>query len=307
MKAVVLPSYGEADRLEIRDIAEPTPGPNEIKVRVAAAGINPVDLKLRSGMYKAYMPLDLPAILGRDVSGEIVSLGPDVKGFKVGERVLGFVRNGYADFVVAPVGSFAEVPPKLDLIDAAALPLVLLTGAQLVEDAADVKKGDTVLVTGATGSVGRVAVFAAKARGATVYAGVRAEHEVEAAKLGLHGVVALDDDRQIEDLPMLDVLADTVGGETTQRLLRKLKPGARIGSVVGEPAHAKERGFAVRAFMARPDAARLAQLVADVAAGELVIPIAGRFPMEEVVEAQRMAEKGGVGKVLLTTGAPASA
>ncbi len=303
MKAVVLPSYGEADRLEVREIAEPSPGPNEIKVRVAAAGINPIDWKLRSGAAKARIPLDLPAILGRDVSGEVVALGPRVTDFHVGERVLGFVKNGYADYVVAPVGAWAEVPEALDLVDAAALPLVLLTGAQLVEEAADVKEGETVLVTGATGSVGRVAVFCAKARGAKVYAGVRAEHEVEAAKLGVHGVVALDDDREIEALPMLDALADTVGGETTLKVLRKLKPGARIGTTVGEPAGAKERGFVVHAFLARPDAARLAELTADVAAGELVIPIAKRFPFDEAAQAMRLAEKGGGGKVLLTTSA----
>jgi NADPH:quinone reductase-like Zn-dependent oxidoreductase len=301
MKAVVLPTYGEPDLLEIREIAEPTPGPNEIKVHVAAAGINPIDLKLRSGAFKAYMPLDLPAILGRDVAGEVVAVGPRVTNFKVGTRVLGVVKNGYADYVVAPVGSWAEVPKKLDLVDAAALPLVLLTGAQLVEEAADVKAGDKVLVTGATGNVGRVAVYAAKARGAEVYAGVRAEHEVEAAKLGVRGVVALDDDREIDALPPLDALADTVGGETAQRLLRKLKPGARIGSVVGEPAGAKERGFVVHAFLARPDAGRLAELAAAVADGQLVIPIARRFPLTEAAEAQRLAEQGGVGKVLLTT------
>ena len=305
MKAVVLPSYGEAERLEVREIAEPTPGPNEIKVRVAAAGINPVDCKLRSGAFKAHMPLDLPAILGRDVAGEVVAVGPRVTNFKVGARVLGYVKNGYADYVVAPVGAWAEVPAKLDLVDAAALPLVLLTGAQLVEEAADVQERDSVLVTGATGSVGRVAVFAAKARGAKVYAGVRAEHEVEAAKLGVHGVVALDDDREIDTLPMLDALADTVGGETAQKLLRKLKPGARIGSTVGEPTGAKDRGFVVHAFASRPDAARLAELTAAVASGELVIPIARRFPFDEAAQAQRLAEQGGVGKVLLTTSASA--
>jgi NADPH:quinone reductase-like Zn-dependent oxidoreductase len=303
MKAVVLPSYGEAERLEIREIAEPTPGPNEIKVRVVAAGINPVDWKQRSGRLAKYMPLDLPAILGRDVAGDVVAVGSRVTNFKVGARVLGYVNKGYADYVVAPVGAWAEVPKKLDLVDAAALPLVLLTGAQLVEEAADVKKGDVVLVLGATGSVGRVAVFCAKGRGATVYAGVRGEHEVEATKLGVRGVVALDDDRQIEELPPIDALADTVGGETTQKVLRKLKPGARIGSTVGEPASAKERGFVVKAFLTRPDAARLAELAAAVANHELVIPIARRFPLGEAAEAQRLAEKGGVGKVLLTTDA----
>jgi NADPH:quinone reductase-like Zn-dependent oxidoreductase len=299
MRAIVLPEYGEASRLELRDIAEPTPGPNEIKVRVAAASLNPIDWKLRGGAYKAYMQLELPAVLGRDVSGEVVAVGPGVTSPRVGARVLGLVNHGYAEYVVAAVGAWAEVPAGMDLVDAAALPLVLLTGTQLIEQAADVHAGQTVLVTGATGGVGRAAVFAAKKRGAIVYAGVRGVHEVAAAKLGVHAVVALDDDRQIDKLPMLDVLADTVGGPTTQKLLGKLKPGARIGSVVGEPAGAKERGFEVRGFMAKPDAKRLGELVADVAAGELVIPIERRFALAEAGQAHALAEKGGVGKVLL--------
>jgi NADPH:quinone reductase-like Zn-dependent oxidoreductase len=300
MKAIVLPEYGPPTALVLRDVPEPTPGPGELKVRVVAAGINPIDWKLRGGAYKAYMPLELPAVLGRDVSGEVVALGAGVSSPRVGARVLGFVNHGYAELVVAPAGSWAEAPPALDLVDAAALPLVLLTGAQLVEEAADVHAGQTVLVTGATGGVGRVAVFAAKARGATVYAGVRGVHEVEAAKLGVHGVVALDDDRQLETLPPLDALADTVGGATTQKLLGKLKPGGRIGSVVGEPAGAKELGLVVRAFLTHPDAARLGALAAEVAAGRLVIPIVKRFPLAQAAQAHALAEKGGIGKVLLT-------
>ena len=299
MKAVVLPEYGEASRLELRDIAEPTPGPNEIKVRVAAASLNPIDWKLRGGAYKAYSKLELPAVLGRDVSGEVVAVGPGVTSPRVGARVVGLVNRGYAEYVVAPLDAWAEVPAGLDLVDAAALPLVLLTGAQLAEQATDVRAGQTVLVTGATGGVGRAAVFAAKKRGAIVYAGVRGIHEVAAAKLGVHAVVAIDDDREIDKLPMLDALADTVGGPTTQKLLAKLKPGARIGSVLGEPAGAKERGFDVHAFGVKPDAKRLGELVADVAVGELVIPISKRFPLAEAAQAHALAEKGGVGKVLL--------
>jgi NADPH:quinone reductase-like Zn-dependent oxidoreductase len=300
MRAIVLPAYGPPSALTLRELAEPTPGPYEVKVRVAAAGVNPIDWKLRSGAYHKYMPLDLPAVLGRDVSGEVVALGEGVTSPRLGARVLGFVSHGYAEYVVAPAASFAEVPPKLDLVDAAALPLVLLTGAQLVEEAAGVSVGQTVLVTGATGSVGRVAVFVALTRGATVYAGVRAAHEVEAIKLGVHGVVALDDERQVAAMPLLDALADTVGGAATQQLLAKLKPGGRIGSVVGEPEGAKARGFDVHALLTHPDAKRLGELAAAVAAGTLVIPIAKRFPLAEAAGAHELAEKGAGGKVVLT-------
>jgi NADPH:quinone reductase-like Zn-dependent oxidoreductase len=300
MKAVVLPAYGEADRLELRDLPDPAPGPNELKVRVAGASVNPIDWKLRSGALKAFVQLELPAVLGRDASGEVVEVGSEVTGFRVGMRVMGLVNHGYAELVVAPAENWVEVPAKLDLVDAAALPLVLLTGAQLAENAVDAREGQLLLVTGATGSVGRAAVFAAKSRGAKVFAGVRSKHKAEAAKLGADAVVALDDDGDLAKLPPLDAIADTVGGAVTQKLLAIVKPGGTIGSIVGEPAGAKERGLVVRAMLAHPDAKRLAELAGAVAAGKLVIPIAKRFPLREAAAAHKLAESGAGGKVVLT-------
>jgi len=300
MKAVVLTKYGSVEGFELRDLPDPEPGANEIKVRMAGASINPIDWKLRSGAYEKFMKLEFPAVLGRDVSGVVVGVGPGVTAFRVGQRVLGLVDHAYAELVVAAVGAWAEVPANLDLVDAAALPLVALTGAQLAEEATGVREGDVVLVTGATGAVGRVAVFAAKARGAKVYAGVRGAHRALATKLGADGIVALDDDRELAKLPPLDAIADTVGGETTQKLLARLEPGGRIGSVVGEPAGAKDRGFVVRPMMTHPDSKRLGELAAAAAAGKLVVPIAKRLPLADAGAAQALAERGGVGKVLLT-------
>ena len=158
----------------------------------------------------------------------------------------------------------------MDLVDAGAYPLVLLTGAQLIEDAVRPSRGAQLLVTGATGSTGRVAVFVAKAAGARVLAGVRAKHKAEAASLGADQVVALDDEADVARLPALDAIADTVGGETTQKLLGKLKAGGTVGSIVGEPKGARERGLVVRAIMAHADSRRLAQLAGAVAEGKLV-------------------------------------
>jgi NADPH:quinone reductase-like Zn-dependent oxidoreductase len=301
MKAAVLTAYGDVDKLELREVPDVAPGPHELKVRVAGASINPIDWKQRGGHYHAYMPLQFPAIMGKDASGEIVAVGEGVTGFRVGQKVLGRVNGGYAEFVVAPADAWAEIPAGMDIVDAGALPLVLLTGAQLVEEATDLLRGQTVLVTGATGSVGRVAVFAAKARGAKVYAGVRGAHKAAAANLGADAVVAIDDEGEIAKLPMLDAISDTVGGETTQKLLAKLKAGGTIGSIVGEPAGAKERGFVVRGMLTHSDSKRLATLAQAVAAGNLVVPIARRFPLAQAGAAQALAEKGAAGKVLLTT------
>jgi NADPH:quinone reductase-like Zn-dependent oxidoreductase len=299
MRAIVLPEYGPASALQLRTLPDPTPGPNEIVVRMAGASINPIDWKQRGGAYHQYMPLQLPAVLGRDASGTVAAVGSGVTAFAVGDRVLGRVMGGYAELVVAPVAAWARLPPKLDLADAGALPLVLLTGAQLGEEAVDARPGETILVTGATGGVGRVALYTAKARGAKVYAGVRGKQRAAALKLGADGVVALDDDAEIAKLPTLDGIADTVGGETMQKLLAKLAPGGKIGSVVGPPAGAKERGFVVRALVTHDDSKRLGELAQAVADGKLSIPIAKRFPLAEAGAAHELAEKGADGKVLL--------
>ena len=300
MKAIVLTGYGDVDRLEMREVPEPRAAAGELKVRMSASSVNAVDWKIRRGDMKAWMPVDFPHILGRDTSGEVVEVGSQGTGFKVGDRVLGLVRQAYAEYVTAPLDAWALLPAKLDLKDAAALPVVGLTGAQLIEEAVRPRRNDLLLVTGAVGSVGRAALHAATKLGARVIAGVRKGQVPEAAKLGVEGVVALDDPAMVDRIPLLDSIADTVGGETVSRLLPRVKRGGTIGSVLGEPSGAKERGLVVRAIQTHADSKRLAALAQAVVAGELVIPIGGRFPLSNAREAHRLAERGGTGKVLLT-------
>lgn len=301
MRAAVLYEYGPPSNLQLATVPDPSPGANEIAVRVAGAGINPIDWKQRSGAVRQYFPLTLPAILGRDASGTVIAVGAEVSGFKIGDRVLGRVPGGgYAEIVSAPADCWAPAPGALDLADAGGLPLVVLTGAQLIEEATDARAGETILVTGATGGVGRVAVFVAKARGATVLAGVRGSHRRDAERLGADAVVALDDEDEVAALPALDGIADTVGGQTIQKLLGKLRPGGKIGSVLGEPAGAKTRGFSVRAIVTHNDAKRLGELAQAAATGKLGVPVARRFALAEAAAAHALGEKGGVeGKLLL--------
>jgi NADPH:quinone reductase-like Zn-dependent oxidoreductase len=300
MKAVVLTAYGDVGKLELRDVPDPKAQPGTIVVRMAGASINPIDWKMRSGAAKARFPVEFPAILGRDVAGEVIEVGAGVDAFAVGDRVLGLVWQAYAERAAGPVDAWAKLPAGLDLVDAGALPLVLITGAQLIEDAVRPAPGSVVLVTGAVGGVGRTALYAARVAGAQVWAGVRKSQLPEAAKLGASGVVALDDEADWSHLPMLDAIADTIGGESTKKLYGKLKPGGVIGSVVGEPAGAKDRGFTVRAFMAHANSATLSAYANAVAKGELVIPIAKRFPLAQAAEAQALAETGKPGgKVVL--------
>jgi NADPH:quinone reductase-like Zn-dependent oxidoreductase len=301
VKAMALTGYGNVDRLEMRDLPEPRPAPGELKVRVVARSINSLDLKIRRGDVRAWLPIEFPHILGNDASGEVVEIGSQASGFKVGDRVLGFVQHSYAEYVTAPAEAWARVPPNLDLTDAAALPVVALTGAQLIEEAMKPKRGDVLLVTGAMGSVGRAVVNVAQRVGARVIAGVRKRQLPEAERLGVESVVALDDSAAVDRLPALDSIADTVGGEVVARLFPKVKSGGVIGSVVGEPAGANQRGLVVRVIRAHPDSKRLAALAQAAADGELVIPIGRRFPLSNAREAHQLAERGGTGKVLLTT------
>lgn len=298
MRAVVLTGYGGVEKLELQEVSEPQAGPGAVKVRLAATSVNPIDWKLRSGAYRKQRELDFPAILGRDASGEVVATGPGASRFRVGARVLGLVNEAYAQYVVALEGAWAELPESLNASDAAALPLAALTGTQLIEEAVRPRPGEVVLVLGALGSVGRAAVFAARSRGAEVVAGVRGKQKELARALEVD-VVAIDDEAEIKRLPRVDAIADTVGGETIQKLLGKVKPGGTVGSVLGEPTGAREKGLAVRAHLAHPDARRLAALAEAAAAGKLIIPIAKRMPLAQVREAHTLAEKGAGGKIIL--------
>lgn len=301
MKAVVLYEYGDVNKLQFeKDQQEPPFGPSEVRVRVHATSINPVDWKIRSGAARSRMPVDFPAILGRDLAGEVVDVGREVTGFRKGMRVMALANGTYAEFTTVRADVLAPIPDKLSYEQAAALPLVLTTGAQLIERAVNVQPGWTVLVTGAVGGVGRTAVHVARKHGAHVIAGVKRSQIDEAASVGAERVVAIDTDEEIPNLRDLDAIADTVGEPAIGRLLHYLKDGGILGSVLGQPASASSRNIQVRAMMAQPDASRLYELADDVARGEFTIPIAKTFRLEEARKAQDLAEHGHPnGKVLL--------
>jgi NADPH:quinone reductase-like Zn-dependent oxidoreductase len=267
---------------------------------VRATSINPVDWKVRSGEAKARFPVDFPGILGRDLSGEVVEAGRNVTGFAEGMRVMALANGTYAEFTVAKADVLSPIPNALTFEQAAALPLVLTTGAQLIERAVKPKAGQTILVTGALGAVGRTAVHVARKHGVRVIAGVRAGDREKAAELAADQIVALDDEKEIGHLHDLDAIADTIGGTTIQRLMKAIKDNGVLGSVLGVPEGAKKYKIRVEAMMAVPDASRLYELVDEIARGEFSIPIARTMKLQDVQEAHRLAEKGNVGgKIIL--------
>jgi NADPH:quinone reductase-like Zn-dependent oxidoreductase len=299
MRAVVNYEYGGPDVLKYTDYPDPVAGPGEVLVRVAAAGVNPVDIIERTGGDRDWRPA-LPDILGWDVAGSVVGLGPGAKGFSVGDRVLAWTYHTYAELCLVKAELLVKIPQGLELTAAAALPLVTITGNQLIAVAAQPMGGQSVLVSGAFGGVGRSAVFTAKELGARVIAGVLKRQVDSATSLGADEVIALDDETAMKNLAPVDVVANAVRGKTAEQLLGKVKPGGIFASVTGVPENAKDfPSVRTVAFISTQDADRLLRMANAVAAGKLVIPIDRRLPLKDAAEAHAALARGGIGKLLL--------
>jgi NADPH:quinone reductase-like Zn-dependent oxidoreductase len=302
MKAVVLREYGGPEKLKFEDnVPDPQVGGDTVLIAAAAASVNPIDWKVRSGLRQKDFPLSFPAILGRDVSGVVRAVGANVKHFKPGERVIALSNATYAELVAVPVSDVTHLPEGVDLADAAALPLIALTGDQLVRRATNLPKGRALLVTGALGSVGRAAVHTAKKMGAQVIAGVRKKQQEDARSLGTDGVVAIDDDEAVAKLGFVDAIADTVGGEVAAKLIAKVRQGGSFGyaSALPEGTAALNPTVKITRVFAQPDPSKVREFADDVRDGKFVLPIGRRLPLRDAAEAQVLAEKGSVGKIVL--------
>ncbi len=298
MKAVLLHGYGGVDQLVYEEVPIPIAGAGEVLVKLSSASINPIDYKIRRGDMKAIIPLQLPAILGYDLAGQVVALGEGVTTVEVNALVMAVADHTYAEYVTCKAKDLAHMPDGLNPAEAGVLPLVLETGSQLIELGVHPRSGERLLITGALGGVGRTAVHVAKKHGAHVLAGVRASQRVEAEKLGADEVVAVDED--LGGLKDLDAVADTVGHELIDRLIPHIRKNGVLATVVGKPKSADGRDLQVQEVWAVPDPHRLEELAQEIASGEFVIPIAKRFTLAEIRKAHEVAEKGAGGKVLLT-------
>jgi len=299
MKAIVVHEYGGPEVLKLEDYPDPVAGPGEVLIRVAASSVNPIDYKRRAGLTKDFYPMQFPSLIGVDVAGTVVKIGQGVEGFSIGDHVFAMADNTYAELCVVKVAVLAKIPEGLDLIQAAALPLVTVTGNQLLAGTG-IKAGQTVMVVGAVGNVGRSAIFTAKSRGATVIAGVLKRQMDEAKTVGADQFAATDDDAAIANLPPLDAVADTVGGQTAEKLIAKVKSGGVYASVVPPPQDAaKYPSVKVVHVFSKFDRKTLEFMAEAVRDGKLVIPISRKMPLSKAAEAQAAAEKGGIGKILL--------
>jgi NADPH:quinone reductase-like Zn-dependent oxidoreductase len=224
-----------------------------------------------------------------------------VKHFKPGERVLALSNATYAELVAVNDSDVTHLPDGMDLADAAAIPLIALTGDQLVRIATNVQKGQVVLITGALGSVGRAAVHTAKKIGAQVIAGVRGKELDDARSLGVSDVLAIDDDKAIENFRSVDAIVDTVGGTVAAKLIAKVRQSGSYGyaATLPESAAAQNPTVKIARVRTQPDPSKLREFADDVRDGKFVLPIGRRMPLHHAAEAHVLGEKGGIGKILL--------
>lgn len=305
MRAAMIEDYGDNGVVQLIETDPPAPGPGQLLVKVRAAGINPIDWKIREGA-GGRMGLELPIRLGSEAAGTVERLGPGVTGFAPGDAVFGMTGSGaFADYVAVDAAAMTRTPAGMDLVQAAAIPLAALTAWQALFDVAGLEAGQRLLVTGGSGGVGSMAVQLAKAHGAHVTAmasGANADYV-----RGLGADVFVDYTVQpFEDvLRDLDVVFDTVGGDTFERAFRVLRPGGILVTAVTFPsADLPRRDVRAARVFARPDADQLAAIRALVEAGQVRPHVAAVLPLAQLREALTRSQGGRTrGKIVLDLGA----
>ena len=302
MRVVQFEDYGAADALRIADVDSPRPGSGQLLVEVHAIGVNPADSKWREGMFRDFMPIEMPHVPGYEVAGIVKAVGSDTEGFAPGDRVAVLLGNtthgGYAEYALADAAASALIPDGLGFEPAAGLPVAGLTAAQMIEEHIRPAPGETILITGAVGAVGRCAVHVALANGARVIAAVRSSQVDQARSLGAHEVVALDAGTA-GDLGF-DHVGDTVGGPAVAALCRQMRPGGRICTAATDPIDPEGLPATPEFMFLHQDGPRLADLLKNLAAGTLSLPVARAMPLTSAAEAQTLVRNGGVGgKIVL--------
>lgn len=311
MSAVVLDRFGEPDVLSLGQRPMPRPLPTEVRVKVTAAGVNPIDCKTRAGQGMSALLGDLPAVLGWDVAGVVDAVGVGVSRFAVGDAVFGmpwFPRQagGYAEYVTAPSRQFAARPSALDDIQAAALPLAGLTAWQALVDVAKVAEGQRVLVHAAAGGVGHLAVQIAKSLGAYVIGTASAAKHRLLGDIGLDEAVNYQGTRFEQVLDPVDVVLDLIGGDVAVRSLDLLRPDGLLVCLPSKAAAdavaaAEKRGLRATGMIVEPDGHALDELAGLATEGALRVLVAETFGLERAADAHRLSEGGRTtGKIVLT-------
>jgi NADPH:quinone reductase-like Zn-dependent oxidoreductase len=310
MKAWRVNDFGGTEAMTFEDVARQQPGPGEILVKVAAAGVGPWDGWIRSG--HSALPQPLPLTLGSDLSGTVAAIGDGVSDFAVGEAVYGVTNSrftgAYAEYAVASAASMAGKPESLSDDEAASVPVIAVTAWQALFEQARVGQGQTVLIHGAAGNVGAYAVQFARQSGAHVIA-TAGTGDVEIVRaLGADAVIDYKAARFEDVVRDVDAVIDLVGGETQERSFAVLKPGGLLVSAVSKPDQALAELHGVRAlfFLVEVTTMHLTRIAEMIDAGELsvnvgtVLPFADARIAHEILEGLRPHPRG---KIILNVGA----
>jgi NADPH:quinone reductase-like Zn-dependent oxidoreductase len=298
MQAVLIRETGGPEVLQIEEVDQPEPGDDEVLIKVRAISVNPVDWKSRSGM----APTDLPQIPGKDLSGTVeVSRG---EGFSEGDDVFGNVPSGaYAEFATVSTDVIARKPEGLAHEQAAALPVAGLTAWQGLFDVGGLERGQTVLVAGAPGGVGHLAVQFAKVEGARVIGTGSSRNRDFVLGLGADDYVAYDEQDVGQAVTDVDLAFDTVGGDTTGSLVPTVREGGVLVTIAAAPPEeaAAARGARAELFVAQPNPERLSRIGQLVADGEVRVELAEVLPLTEIQRAHELSESRHVrGKIVVT-------
>jgi NADPH:quinone reductase-like Zn-dependent oxidoreductase len=299
--------------LEVQEIERPTPGPGEVLIKAAVAGVNPVDTQVRAGSWVLEEMGKPPMVLGWDVAGTVEELGAGVSDFETGDRVfgmLGFPALGRcdADYVTASAREVARAPDSLTDVQAGALPLAGLTAWQALADIAQVAEGDRILIQAAAGGVGHLAVQIAKARGAYVIGTARAEKHSFLRELGVDEPIDYTSGPLDEAASDVDVVVELVSEDDAALIasLATLRKGGLLVVIAGDltkevSAAARAQGKRAEEMLVSPDRAGLEALATLVEEGKLMVAIDEIFPLDRAAEAHERLEAGRAkGKVVLT-------
>ncbi|HXC34494.1 MAG TPA: NADP-dependent oxidoreductase [Candidatus Acidoferrales bacterium] len=303
MKAVRIHQYGGPEVLAQVEMKRPTPGPNEVLIKVQAASVNPVDWKLRAGYMKDVFPLAFPSTLGWDVSGKVEEAGADVTQFKRGDEVYALLEGGgYAEYAAATETVVARKPRTLDHVQAATVPVAGLTAWQGLFEVAQLSAGQKVLIHAAAGGVGNFAVQFAKAKGAYVIGTASGKNQAFLRELGADEAIDYQKTRFEDVVHDVDVVLDTIGGETQERSFKVLKKGGILVSLVQPPSQESATKYGVRALFygAHASSSNLAEIAKLIDNGKVKPVVETILPLAEARRAHELSEGGHVrGKIVL--------
>jgi NADPH:quinone reductase-like Zn-dependent oxidoreductase len=304
MQAVRAHDYGGPDVLQLEQAPLPEPGADQVLIRLKATGVNPVDWKTRSGMYKQFWPLQFPWTPGIDGAGTVESLGANVTQFGKGQAVFGIVTGGYAEYALAQAADLQPKPENLSFEEAASIPVGALTAWAAVVDSANVQAGQRVLVHGGAGGVGLYAVQLARWKGAHVTATASSRNMEFVRSLGAENVIDYNATRFEDVLKDLDAVIDTVGGDLVERSLKVIRPGGIFVTVAARPAEDAGKAQNISVVSAgRASSDHLKDISKLIAEGQLKPAVGTLFPLGEARKAQELSQAGhGRGRIILEIG-----